>query len=97
MLAEERRLLIAEWTVEAGRLDATQAATTLHVATETVRRDLDILQRRGVVRRVHGGAIAMERFAHEFTIPERQNLNPEAKRRSAKLRRNTFLTTLHLC
>ena len=81
MLAEERRLLITEWTLEAGRLDATQAATKLQVATETVRRDLDILQRRGVVRRVHGGAIAMERFAHEFTIPERQNLNPEAKRR----------------
>ena len=81
MLAEERRLVIAEWTLGAGRLDATQAATKLHVATETVRRDLDILQRRGVVRRVHGGAIAMERFAHEFTIPERQNLNPEAKRR----------------
>ena len=59
MLAEERRLLITEWTLEAGRLDATQAATKLQVATETVRRDRDILQRRGVVRRVHGGAIAI--------------------------------------
>jgi DeoR family fructose operon transcriptional repressor len=84
MLAEERRLFIAEWTREAGRLDAGEAATKLRVATETVRRDLDVLQRRGVVRRVHGGAIAMERFAHEYTIPERQNLNPEAKQRIAE-------------
>jgi DeoR family fructose operon transcriptional repressor len=84
MLAEERRLFIAEWTREAGRLDAGEAASKLRVATETVRRDLDVLQRRGVVRRVHGGAIAMERFAHEYTIPERQNLNPEAKQRIAE-------------
>jgi DeoR family fructose operon transcriptional repressor len=80
MLAEERRLLIVGWTRDEGRLDAGEAAAKLNVATETVRRDLDVLQRRGILRRVHGGAIAMERFAHEYTIPERQGLNPEAKR-----------------
>jgi len=80
MLAEERRLLIVGWTRDEGRLDASEAAAKLNVATETVRRDLDVLQRRGILRRVHGGAIAMERFAHEYTIPERQGLNPEAKR-----------------
>ena len=80
MLAEERRLLIVDWTRNEGRLDAAQTALKLNVATETVRRDFDVLQRRGVLRRVHGGAIAMERFAHEFTIPERHGLNPEAKR-----------------
>jgi DeoR family transcriptional regulator, fructose operon transcriptional repressor len=84
MLAEERRLLIVDWTREEGRLDAAEAAAKLNVATETVRRDLDVLQRRGIVRRVHGGAIAMERFAHEYTIPERKNLNPDAKKRIAE-------------
>jgi DeoR family fructose operon transcriptional repressor len=84
MLAEERRLMIVDWTRNEGRLDAAEAATKLNVATETVRRDLDVLQRRGILRRVHGGAIAMERFAHEYTIPERQNLNPEAKERIAQ-------------
>ena len=84
MLAEERRLLIVEWTRHDGRLDASSAAKKLNVAGETVRRDLDVLERRGVLRRVHGGAIALERFTHEYTIPERQNLNPEAKRRIAE-------------
>ena len=60
MLAEERRLLIVDWTRNEGRLDAAQTALKLNVATETVRRDFDVLQRRGVLRRVHGGAIAME-------------------------------------
>jgi DeoR family fructose operon transcriptional repressor len=84
VLAEERRLLIVDWTRNEGRLDAAEAATKLGVASETVRRDLDVLQRRGILRRVHGGAIALERFAHEYTIPERLDLNPEAKRKIAQ-------------
>ena len=80
MLAEERRLKLVEWTREDGRLDAGDAASKLEVAVETVRRDLDVLQRRGAVRRVHGGAIAIERFAHEYTIPERYNRNPNLKK-----------------
>lgn len=84
MLAEERRLIIVDWTRADGRLDASDAANRLNVASETVRRDLDVLERRGVLRRVHGGAIALERFTHEYTIPERENLNPEAKRRIAE-------------
>lgn len=79
MLAEERRLKLIEWTREDGRLDANLAATRLDVAVETVRRDLDVLQRRGALRRVHGGAIALERISHEYTIPERYNRNPEKK------------------
>ncbi len=83
MLAEERRLQLVEWTRNDGRIDAAAAAKKLRVATETVRRDLDVLERRGVVRRVHGGAIAQERFHKEYTIPERENLNPDAKARIA--------------
>ena len=71
MLAEERRLQLSEWARVEGRVDANVAASNLDVAVETVRRDLDVLQRRGVLRRVHGGAISLERFAHEYTIPER--------------------------
>lgn len=85
MLAEERRIQLIEWTRAEGRIDAGDAATRLDVAVETVRRDLDVLQRRGALRRVHGGAIALERFAHEFTIPERQNRYPSEKRQIAEV------------
>lgn len=83
MLAEERRLKLAEWTQVDGRLDANDAASKLAVAVETVRRDLDVLQRRGVVRRVHGGAIAVDRFTHEYTIPERLGQNLDLKQKVA--------------
>jgi DeoR family fructose operon transcriptional repressor len=88
LLAEERRLLIVEWTRGEGRLDAALAANKLDVAVETVRRDLDVLQRRGVLRRVHGGAIALERFAHEPNISERHQSNPTQKRRIAETAAN---------
>jgi len=83
MLAEERRMHLVEWTRSAGLVDANEAADKLAVAVETVRRDLDVLQRRGLLRRVHGGAIATEKFAHEFTIPERENRSPQEKQQIA--------------
>lgn len=63
-----------------GRIDAGDAATRLQVAIETVRRDLDTLQRRGLLRRVHGGAIALGRMPHEYSLPERRSSNVAAKR-----------------
>jgi DeoR family transcriptional regulator, fructose operon transcriptional repressor len=85
MLAEERRLRLVEWSNQEGRIDALAAANKLRVAVETVRRDLDVLQRRGLVRRVHGGAIAAHRLSHEFTFPERKGRNPEQKKKIAQV------------
>jgi DeoR family fructose operon transcriptional repressor len=45
-----------------GRVDVVSAAHEFSVAVETIRRDLDVLQRRGLMRRVHGGAIALDRI-----------------------------------
>lgn len=85
MLAEERRIQLAEWSRLEGRIDAISAAERLDVAVETVRRDLEVLQRRGVVRRVHGGAISTERLAKEFDFNERKQSNPQSKRSIAKV------------
>jgi DeoR family fructose operon transcriptional repressor len=41
---------------EGRRASVGQISETLNVTTETVRRDLDVLERRGLVRRVRGGA-----------------------------------------
>ena len=85
MLAEERRIQLLEWSQREGRIDAMDAATRLNVAIETVRRDLDTLQRRGLLRRVHGGAIALGRMPHESNWAERQSSSTEAKKRIAEL------------
>ena len=57
MYAPERHQQILETARAQGRVDVAGLARDLSVTPETVRRDLTALERRGVLRRVHGGAI----------------------------------------
>ena len=57
MYAEERQQAIAEQVAERGRLSVAEIAGTFSVTTETARRDLSVLERAGMVHRVHGGAV----------------------------------------
>jgi DeoR family fructose operon transcriptional repressor len=55
--AEERQQAIADLVAARGRLSVNALAEQYDVTTETVRRDLSTLERAGIVRRVHGGAV----------------------------------------
>lgn len=57
MYPEERQQAIASLVVSRGRASVTELAQAYDVTTETVRRDLTALERAGMVRRVHGGAV----------------------------------------
>ena len=57
MYAEERQQAIAALVISKGRASVAELAEAYDVTTETVRRDLAALDRAGVVRRVHGGAV----------------------------------------
>ncbi|WP_307846408.1 DeoR/GlpR family DNA-binding transcription regulator, partial [Rhodococcus sp. CX] len=57
MYAEERQQAIGELIERRGRMSVAELAGRYGVTTETVRRDLAMLERLGHVRRVHGGAI----------------------------------------
>lgn len=58
MYAQERQQAIAELVTRDRRVSVSHAAETFGVTTETVRRDLGLLERQGLVHRVHGGAVA---------------------------------------
>src|ERR671912_401328 len=62
MYAQERQQDILRRARQAGRVDVVTLAEGLAVTTETIRRDLTVLERAGVVRRVHGGALPGERL-----------------------------------
>lgn len=79
MYAPERQHEIVARARAAGRVDVSTLAAELDVAAETVRRDLTVLERRGLLRRVHGGAVPVERLALEPSVPERDLANPAAK------------------
>ncbi|HET7475388.1 MAG TPA: DeoR/GlpR family DNA-binding transcription regulator [Dermatophilaceae bacterium] len=84
MYAEERQQLILERARELGRVDVASLASLFQVTPETVRRDLTSLERHGVLRRVHGGAIPVERLGFEPSVATRSDRFVAEKERIAK-------------
>jgi DeoR family fructose operon transcriptional repressor len=85
LYAEERQHAIADLVARDRRVSVTVAAETFGVTTETVRRDLAILERQGVLHRVHGGAVSVSSLTMlEPAVPERDLTRGPQKDRIAK-------------
>ena len=85
MYAEERQQAVAQLVAARGRLSVADLAAHYEVTTETIRRDLSTLERMGLVRRVHGGAVASHALATiEAGLGERDQANTDAKNRIAR-------------
>ena len=84
MYAEERQELILTIARRDGRVNAAQVAAQLGVTNETVRRDLSILERKGLIRRTHGGALPIERLTVVPDLASRARMMTDEKDRIAK-------------
>ncbi|AKE41393.1 DeoR-family transcriptional regulator [Corynebacterium kutscheri] len=85
MYSEERRRQIASLTAVEGRVNVTELASRFDVTAETIRRDLAVLDREGVVHRVHGGAVANQTFqTTEFSLDARARSASGAKNSIAR-------------
>jgi DeoR family fructose operon transcriptional repressor len=85
MYAEERQERIAQTVTEAGRVVVADLAREFDVTTETIRRDLAQLESRGVLRRVHGGAVAGSASSRvEESVAARRDRNTAAKQSIAQ-------------
>jgi DeoR family fructose operon transcriptional repressor len=81
---EERQHAIALLVGERGRVAVTDVAERFGVTTETVRRDLAVLERAGMLRRVHGGAVPAGALSLvEPGLGERHGTRTEQKRKIA--------------
>ncbi len=96
MYAPERQNEIVARARAAGRVDVATLAAELDVAAETVRRDLTVLERRGLLRRVHGGAVPVERLTLEPSVDERDLANTDAKDAIARAALARFRATPEL-
>ncbi|MCX4692776.1 DeoR/GlpR family DNA-binding transcription regulator [Streptomyces sp. NBC_01408] len=83
MYAPERQQEILRLAREAGRVEVLSLADRFQVTAETVRRDLTTLDRAGLVRRVHGGAISAGRLDFEPDLTEREGTAADEKDRIA--------------
>lgn len=84
MYAPERQDALAALVKTQGRVSVPEAAAAFGVTQETVRRDLDRLERAGLLRRVHGGAVPTASLLHvERGVAERDRANAAEKTRIA--------------
>lgn len=84
MYAPERQQEILRLARDSGRVDVVSLAVQFQVTAETIRRDLKTLDRAGVVRRVHGGAIPVGRLDFEPDLAERETTAADEKDRIAR-------------
>src|ERR687884_20814 len=79
MYAPERQQEILRLAQQRGRVEVLSLAQEFQVTAETVRRDLKALDRAGVIRRVHGGAIPAGRLDFEPDLSERETTAADEK------------------
>lgn len=83
VLPSERRRMIAERLVQRGSVSVSALEAEFGISPMTARRDLDELERQGVARRTHGGAILPGASAHEDSFIQRLEVGAEDKERLA--------------
>lgn len=66
MFADERYAVILSKLNEAGSITVSELVNTFDVSIETVRRDLCTMEKNGVLKRVHGGAVTVNNRMKEF-------------------------------
>jgi DeoR family transcriptional regulator of aga operon len=84
ILPDERRRLIAQRLRQHGSVSVSALEAEFGISPMTARRDLDELERRGVARRTHGGAVLPGLSSHEDSFLQRLEVEVEAKERLAE-------------
>lgn len=84
MFAVERQKRILETLRTDGSVWVSKLSQELGVTEETVRRDLEKLEKQEALVRTHGGAIPVDESNREMSLEKRKYLNTEAKERLAK-------------
>lgn len=84
MYAPERQQAILLRARQDGRVDVRSLAEFFSVTPETIRRDLSLMERRGLVQRAHGGAIPVERLSIEPAVADRESMLTAEKDRIAR-------------
>ncbi|MCF8566706.1 DeoR/GlpR family DNA-binding transcription regulator [Alicyclobacillus tolerans] len=75
MLSIERQNLISDMVVKHGMVKVADLTKLFSVSEMTIRRDLDILEKKGVLKKVYGGAVA-----ERSTVEEMQDIPIQVRR-----------------
>jgi DeoR family fructose operon transcriptional repressor len=81
--ADERQHQIVALARQQGEVEVAKLAAELNVSAETIRRDLRLLEKHGLLRRTHGGAYPVETAKFETDLAIRTTRALPEKRRIA--------------
>ena len=84
MIPAERRARIVESLEQRGSVRVSALSEELNVSEMTIRRDLERLERKGMLSRMHGGAVHKRRMAEEPFYVASEREHSEEKRRIAQ-------------
>jgi DeoR family fructose operon transcriptional repressor len=84
LFAEERQRAILEQLRQRGKVTVEELTTVFRVSPPTIRTDLTRLEDQGLLRRTHGGAIAVSNTLYEPPYAERAVLRQAEKRAIAR-------------
>lgn len=88
MIAATRHQAILDLIEKEGGVRTVELAQQLSVTDETIRRDLEKLEKEDRLRRTHGGAVASENLIKDRSFEERSIQNIEPKQRISKAAAN---------
>lgn len=84
MFAVERQKKILELLETEGAVWVNKLSVELNVTEETIRRDLEKLEKQEVLLRTHGGAVPVTQSNQELSLEKRKTINTDVKIRLAK-------------
>ena len=86
MFTEERFSIILQELKNKGLVSVTDLVKTLDASESTIRRDLNALDKKGLLKKIHGGAISIDESSskHDYRVDVRQSLNVDEKYETAK-------------
>ena len=83
MFANERRIQITEMLNRRSSVTVNELTDTFQVSLETIRRDLEYLEKQGALKRVHGGAVTVHKMQNYISLSSRVSEHREEKRKLA--------------
>ena len=100
-MQQVRRESIKELLRSTGFVNVQELVTRFGVSSETVRRDLEAMEKDGLVRRIHGGAVSTQPLVSESAYTLRRQIHTPEKQAIARtftvLRRWMRLPTATRC
>ena len=84
MFVEERHNLIISSLEKKGKIKVKELSQEFGLTEDAIRKDLAVLEKKGLLKRVYGGAVKSRENLHNFDVVQRKNQDMDIKEKIAE-------------